>query len=706
LARIGAVLPGGFTITRAKIRGVESQGMICSRKELGLGTEADGIWEMDPASPTGVDVAKSFGESDRILEVELTPNRPDCLSHLGLARELAAYLHLPLKARPEPKVPEATTACASIAVETAAACPRYVGRCFENLTIGPSPAWLAAKLESVGLRPINNLVDITNYLLMDVGQPMHAFDLDTLEGGIIVRFAKSGESITALDEKQYALNDKCLVIADGKKPVALAGVMGGLNTGVTAKTKRALLESATFDPATVRRTSQILKLKSDASYRFERGTDPEQAWSASQRATELILSLCGRQVTMSQARDVRPTPKAAAPIIVTCQRINGILGSQLPSQEVENALRSLGGKLDKQGDTISLAAPSWRRDLTTAWDLAEEVARLTGYDNIPYRTPSMAAEPTPPLPAQRIAERCRQRLCALGLTETFNYDFISDKVAAQASLPGPFIRVKNPLSEDYANLRPTLLAGLLRVARVNLNNGAETLRLFELGASYQVKGQEVIETQQATGLLLGPAQRHWQAPRGRKLDFYDAKGVVGGLLAAIPGLSWKPFAEAKTPSDPLFHPRASLRLFGPKGPLACVGLLHPRAARAWDLEREDVSLFEVDLSALTALPAPQARFAAFGVFPGSNRDVSFLVDAKTPYAQVEAAAQAAKVGELRGLELVDKFMGQGVPEGKQSLTVRLRFGRDDRTLKDEEVSSAVERVLGELSRQLGAVLRS
>ncbi|MDD5657810.1 MAG: phenylalanine--tRNA ligase subunit beta [Elusimicrobia bacterium] len=706
LARVGAILPGGLAITRAKIRGVESHGMICSRRELGLGGNGEGIWVMDPSSPSGADVAELLGGTDRILDVELTPNRPDCLSHLGLARELAAFLRLPLKPRPEPKLPAAHGPCAPARVEDERACPRYVGRVFENLSIRPSPAWLAAKLESVGLRPINNLVDITNYLLMDAGQPMHAFDLDALEGGIVVRFARSGEKIAALDEKEYQLSERCLVIADQARPVAIAGIMGGLKTGVTEKTRRAFLESACFDPATVRRGSQLLKLKSDASYRFERGADPEAAGSASLRAAELIVSLCGPDVRMSEPIDLRAAAAAPAPIAVTSARINEILGSDFAADAVEGTLRALGGRLEKQDQTLRLTPPSWRRDLATVWDLAEEVARLAGYESIPYETPSGPLQPSRLLPGQAVAERCRSRLCGLGLAEACNYDFISDKAAAQAGLPGPLVRVMNPISEDYANLRPSLFAGLLRNARLNLNNGARTLRLFELGKSYRLAKDGVVETTQAAGLLLGQRQAHWQAPRGRRLDFYDAKGVVEGLLAAIPGLAWRPFAQASGDSDPFFHPRASLRLFGPKGPLACAGLLHPRAARAWELEREEASLFEVDLDALARLEPPRARFAPFGVFPGSDRDLSFLVDAKTRYGDVEAAVLGAGVAELRAVELVDKFTGPGVPTGKQSLTIRLRLGRDDRTLKDAELSQAAGRVLEELVRKLGAVLRS
>jgi phenylalanyl-tRNA synthetase beta chain len=706
LARVGAVLPGGFKIERSKIRGVESQGMICSRKELGLACaegagDGDGIWVLDPATAVGQDVAASLGDPDHILEVEFTPNRSDCLSHLGLARELSAYFKIPLRQQPAPVIPSGAIPCGALKVEAPQACPRYVGRSFEGLAVGTSPGWLAAKLEAVGLRPINALVDITNYLLMDVGQPMHVFDADKLDGGVIVRFAKPGEKIVALDEKEYSLTERCLVIADQKKPVAIAGVMGGRDTGVTEKTKRAFLESAFFDPPTVRRASQALRLKSDASHRFERGTDPEAAWTASLRATELILKLCGRGVKCSEASDCRAPAAPPSPIRVSGGRINEILGSAFPADAVESSLRRISAGLEKRGEIMSFTPPSYRRDLTTAWDLAEEVARLAGYENIPYRCAPQAPAPSRALPAQTLTDRTRRRLAGLGLCEAYNYDFISDKLAALARLQMRLIRVKNPLSEEYANLRPTLLVGLLNNARLNLNNGAEAVRLFELGKVYAAAGTAVSESAHVAGLLLGPAAKH--------LGFFDAKGVVEELLAGIPDIEWLPLSDAaagQTPSDPIFHPRGSLRLRHAKGVLGTVGILHPGVARAWDMERAEACLFQLDLDLIAQVEIAKTQFAPFSVFPRSSRDLSFLVDSTARYGDVLGTIRGAGVMELRDVELVDKFTGQGVPSGKQSLTVRLHFGLADRTLKDSEVAAAAERILAELQRRQGAVLRS
>ncbi len=707
LARVGAILPGGFQLTKSKIRGVESHGMICSVRELGLGEEADGIWAMDTALPVGSDLAKSLGQTDCVLDVEITPNRPDCLSHLGLARELSAFLHIPLKTSPQKKLPEGTIPCLDVQVQDPKACPRYVGRSFEGLRIAASPGWLAAKLEAVGLRPIHNLVDITNFLLMDLGQPMHAFDADKLEGGLVVRFARPGEKIIALDDKQYTLTERCLVIADQKKPVAIAGVMGGRDTAVTQMTKRAFLESATFDPTVVRRTSQALRLKSDSSYRFERGTDPGAAQAASQIATELIQRLCATpdlKISGTIDRDSVPAPK---PIDVTSSRLNAILGTSFSEAIVESTLKPISAQLEKSGPAWRFTPPSYRRDLATPWDLAEELARLTGYDQIPYRETPIVLKSSSDLPSQTLADKVRGRLVSLGFSEAYNLDFISDKLAAQARLSCGLVRVKNPISEDYANMRPTLLTGLLQNARLNLNNGAQTLRLFELGKTYVPRAKEVAETTRAAGLLLGPAASHWKSSRGQRLDFYDAKGAVEELLAGVAGIGFLPLSGAEPMgADPLFHPVGALRLRLPSGILGTVGLLHPTVARAWEMEREEVCIFELDLDLLAGLHAPAPRFAPFSVFPGSTRDISFLVDTATPYDSLAATIRQPSDTQLKGIDLVDKFTGKGVPQGKQSLTIRLSFGRDDRTLQDAEVTAAVETILAKLSRKHGAVLRT
>jgi len=708
LARVGAVLPGGRAIGRASIRGVESQGMICSAEELGLGAQkSDGILVMDPGTEVGTDLAGKLGQADEILDVEITPNRPDCLSHLGLARELSACFRLPLKAPPEPRLPAPEGACLRVAVEEPEACPLYVGRVLTGLAVGPSPGWLAARLEAVGLRAINNLVDATNYILLDMGQPLHAFDLDQLEGGqIVVRYAEAGERLLALDNRNYELSPECLVIADANKPVALAGVMGGLESSVTGKTTRCFLESAHFFPPAVRLTSQSLRLRSESSYRFERGTDPAAVEAASARAAELILGLCGTNAKATEPVQTGPGRPRPAPILVTAERINGILGSSFPEEEIRGALGAIAS-LSSEGEGLGLHPPSYRSDLATPWDLAEEAGRLLGYENIPSRQARIPLEPSQILRSQALAERCRDRLAALGLSEAYNYDFVSERLLKLSRIETPFlVRVANPLSEDWAALRPNLLIGLLKNAATNANRGAPSLRLFEIGKAYRRGATGVEENRRVSGVLFGPvAEATWRS-RARESDLYDAKGLVADLLCGLPGISWAPLREGPPdPGDPLLLPAASLRLRSSKGSLGAVGVLHPQAARAWELERQGVILFDLDLDLLAGSEPLQRRYRPYSPYPFVRRDLSVLVSRGSSYGKVERAVRACGIEELRSLELVDVFSGKGIPPGKRSLTLRLLFGREDRTLRDEEVNAAVEKVLSEL-KGLGAVLRA
>jgi phenylalanyl-tRNA synthetase beta chain len=710
LARVGAALPGGMKIGQAKLRGVESNGMICSGKELGLGQDGAGILVLPPETALGLDFAGTLGPCDDILEVEITPNRPDCLSHLGLARELAAYFRMPLKPTPAAS-PVAAGAAAGMKLDVRApqACPRYMGLMIEGLTIGPSPAWLKQRLESVGLRPINAVVDVTNFLLMDMGQPLHAFDADTLDGGtVIVRWAAAGETLKALDGATYSLNENCLVIADSRKAVAIAGVMGGLETAVTEKTKRVFLESAHFFPPAVRKASQSLRLRSDSSYRFERGTDIAAVEEASRRAAELILSLCGGKA--SKPVESYPEKRQASAIPVSVERINGILGSDFSAESVEGCLRAIAAFLTKEGESLRFTPPSYRGDLATAWDLAEETGRLLGYDNVPSRLPAAPMKPSRSLPLQTAVQRCVERLAGLGLHEAYNYDLLAEKTLTRCRIPlDGAARVSNPLSQDWTILRPSLLPGLLANALTNVNHGAEQVRLFEVGKTYVRAGDRLEETLHISGVLFGEAAApHWRGG-GRSTDFYDAKGLVADLARGLAGLEWLPLdapASSKTDSDPLFHPKASLRLKLPRGVFGTVGALHPTVARAWGLDKEEPVLFDLRLELLADAEAAQALFKPFSAFPGSKRDLSFLLPVTVPYAAVESSIRSCAIAELQGAELIDVFKGEGVPAGRQSLTVRLQFGRDDRTLKDSEVTAALERLLQELSSRHDAVLRS
>ncbi|MBI4060187.1 MAG: phenylalanine--tRNA ligase subunit beta [Elusimicrobia bacterium] len=707
-ARPGAVLPGNFKIEGRKLRGVESEGMICSRSELGLPKDADGIWIMSEGPELGADVGSLLGPADDILEVEITANRPDALSHRGLARELAAYFREDLKPLGAGAA-ESAKSSFPVAVTDKDACPYYGARLIEGVSVGESPAWLKAKLETIGLRPINNVADITNYILHDVGQPLHAFDADKLAGSrIIVRRSKAGEKLTALDHKTYDLPEGLLVIADGNKPVALAGVMGGEDTAVTAATKRVLLEGAFFAPAEVRKSSQKTRLRSDSSYRFERGADPRAARTAADRATALILQLAGG--TAARPAEAAAAASAARPRVrASAARINAVLGSNFEEEAVRRVLASIGDLRDEAGG-FQFAAPTWRHDLSTVNDLAEEVGRFLSYDNVPYRMAPMSPRTARLTPVEVESRRVRARLAALGLFEAYNYDLLSEKTLAACRLPGDDgPRVSNPLSEDWAVLRPSLLPGLLKNAQYNLSRGADAVRFFELGKSYALRGKEVDETWRVAAVLLGPVlDSRWQAARSPRASFYDGKAILEDLLDGVGAVAWDKLsapAAGRTPSDPLFHPANSLRALVNGTPVGTVGWLHPRVARAYDLEGEGAVVIDADLDWLAGRETTAARFREFSALPVSRRDLAVVLDRKTPYERVEAVVRGCRIEELQDVLLFDVYAGKNVPEGRISLAIRLTFGRADRTLTDAEIAKAVETITAALSRELGASLR-
>ncbi len=708
-ARIGAVLPGDFKIGKAKLRGVESSGMICSRSELGLPKDVDGIWIMGEGPALGTDVGSLLGPTDDVLEVEIASNRPDCLSHRGLARELSAYFHQTLTTLTGALEEAPLSGKTSISVEDHEACPFYSARLIEGVKVGESPAWLKSRLEAIGLRPINSVADITNFILHDIGQPLHAFDADKLAGSkIIVRRSKAGEKLLALDHKTYNLPEGLLIIADAEKPVALAGVMGGEETAVTHATTRVLLEGAYFAPGEVRKSSQTTHLRSDSSYRFERGADPAAARGAAKRAAGLIVELAGGKAEPSVETGA-PGP-AAAPIGTTVARLNRILGTEFSNAETTACLKSIALDLKTEGDHLSFMAPSWRHDLLTANDLAEEVARFLGYEHVPYRMAPMSAKAARLTPVETQSRRARARLAGLGLSEAYNYDLLSEKalVSCRLSAEGQ-PRVAKPLSEDWAVLRPSLLPGLLKNAQYNLSRGADAARFFEIGKVYARRAQEVDEVWRAAGVLLGPVlDARWQPARSPRAGFHDAKAVVETLLEKAGTVRWSKPGEpgaGKTPSDPLFHPVNSLRALINGSPIATVGWLHPRVARAFDLEREGAVIFDADLGWLADREEAPVRLRGFSALPVSRRDLALVVDKTMPYERVDSVVRSCALEALQEILLFDVYEGKGIPEDKKSLAVRLTFGRCDRTLTDAEVNAAVETITAALDRDLGARLR-
>ncbi|MBI5595187.1 MAG: phenylalanine--tRNA ligase subunit beta [Elusimicrobia bacterium] len=700
-AKAGARLPGDFHIKKSKIRGAVSEGMICSTKELGLpDTGLDGIMVLAPDAPLGTDFASTLGPGDTFLDVEIPSNRADCLSHLGLARELAVNLALTVRPPAAAALSETGPAPLPVTVADPAACPRYTGRLVEGVTVGPSPDWLKLRLEGLGLRSINNVVDVTNLVLMELGQPLHAFDADKLSGGRLeVRNARPGETLKALDGKERALTAEDLVIADGSAPVALAGVIGGEPTGVTEATTRVFIECARFSPSRVRRAAKHHGLRTDSSFRFERGLDPAGQAGAAGRAAALIVATAGGRC--GPLSDTAPAAPARPLVMVSAARINEILGTAHPAEAVEGVLRRLASDVRDAGPEMGFVPPSWRLDLATPQDLAEEAARHLGYDAIPEEI-SPARMPVPSVhgPAD-LRERLADALAGLGFTEAMTYDMVSDKevdlllgpASAVDALDRPvrrddLARLLNPLSEDWAAMRPTLLLGLLKSARLNQNRGVHAVRLFEEGRVYAKDGPALAERARLSGLWAGPwpERAHWRRP-AQAPDAHEVQGLLAALLRRWP-VSFRPAG----PSDGLFHPKASVQVLVGGRLAGRAGELHPETLRRWDL-RGAGSAFELDLEALLASPAAPARYSPVSPFPAVERDLSLYVDEGLEYGGLEAVVRALGLPALARVELIDVYSGSGVPAGRKSWTLRFTFSLADRTLADADIKAAMDAVM-------------
>jgi len=703
LARVGARLTGNFKIKKSKIRGEVSHGMICSGKELGVSSETEGILVLSPDAPLGADVAGLLGDKDTGFELEVTPNRPDVLSHLGLARELAWSLRLPLK---DPLAggqgpTEASGTALPFKIEEADACPRYLGRTLTGLKIGPSPSWLTRRLETCGLRPINNLVDITNYVLLERGHPLHVFDQDLIESGkLTIRRAKKGDKILALDDKTYRLDGSDLVIADGKRAAAIAGVIGGVETSVSEKTTTAFLECAYFDPAGIRHTARRLRIRTDSSYRFERGADPGGVPAASARAALLAAELCGAKSTPAQDDD---RTKARPSIRLDHARMETSLGMEVESTEAEKILRGLDTHLeaDEQGWTVH--APTWRPDLTIEADLCEEIARHVGYDRIPTAVSPIPATLTAEPASQAWLGTFRERLVGLGFFEAMTYDFLSEGDLADTRLPAGR-RLANPISTDWVFLRPSLLPGLLRSLRHNLHRGADSIRLFESGKAFGPDG----ESAKISGIMAGPGRTNW-ASGAEPLEFAALKGVVETLFSGLVDLKLQ---TAENP-DPHLSPKRSLRVFL-KAPnaagsgtvpveLGSFGQVHPSVLRAWDVP--EAWYFEFDLERLPGSPPWSRRLRPIAPYPSSTRDLSIVLPEEVSWEEIDRSVRRTAGKDLEDVSLIDVFTGGPIPQGVRSLTLRLTLASKKKTLGEKDIQAAVERILKALIG-LGASLRT
>src|SRR5437870_6266968 len=683
LALPGAKLPNGTEIRKSKLRGVESEGMLCSPIELGLGDDASGLLILPPDAKIGTPIGDLFPE-DTILDVEITPNRGDLLSHFGLAREIAALTGKKLKSTPrESKIAIKKT---GVTITATRECPFFSARKIDNVKVSPSPQWLRTKIESVGIRSINNIVDISNFVMLELGQPTHAFDADKLRGDINVRLARDGEKFLALDGKTYSLKPDNLVVADQERTVGIGGVMGGEETAVTDSTKNILLEAAYFLPASIRRTARDLNLSSDASYRFERGVDPEMVLRASQRATELIQEIAGG----TPAKEIQTAGKLPAnppDVSLTYEKCDRVVGIAIKPKTVDEILTGFGLMKTSAAKITKWKIPSYRRDLQRDIDLIEELVRAHGADKISGTdrsrfTPASIADRT-----HDLESAWRQRLAAVGLDEVRTSKLLPrERFAFSESA----IELRNPLSEDHVALRPSILVGLLGVLDRNIRAGAERVAIFEIGRTFiPPSGKE----ERHLGILLWgnvASAPNWRSPKSRGLDLFD---LTGALECVVPNLSFHPgkFPDLALPVDVF----SGDQMIGFGGQLSAAKSTAPGP----------VFVAEVHADLLLIAEETATKFREIEKFPAVTRDIAMIVPEEIPHETILRSIEEPREPLLESVELFDLFSGREIGAARKSLAYRLTYRDRSRTLTSEEVNAAHAKIRERLRRDLGAELR-
>lgn len=711
LVLLGAELPSGQVMEETDIRGVRSTGMLTSEAELIVGPDASGIMSLPGTARPGQGLKDALGLEDWVFEIGVTPNRPDCLCLLGVAREVAGLLGRTLK-YPRVEMREAGERIAdqtSVTILAPDHCPRYAARVITGVKIGPSPFWMVERLAGTGLRAINNVVDITNFVLMETGQPLHAFDMDRLSGPrIVVNTAEEGDRFVTLDDTERILGPETLMIRDAEKPVALAGIMGGLNSEITPETTDVLLESAYFNPVSIRRTSKTLGLSTEASFRFERGIDPQGCVFAADRAAALMGNLAGGRVSAGVI-DENPRPAKKVFIPFSPAKCNAFLGTGAKAEHMVGGLEGIGLEVSGDGDELTVKAPSFRVDLTREVDLFEEVARLVGYDQVPVTLPPARAEAEPAEPSRPLRAEVRTVLEGLGLYEIITYSFISEDFCDKLGLPDDderrlTVRIVNPLSEDQTLMRTTLAPGLLDVLRRNQSFKVWDVGLFEIGKVFFRRDDRELPDERlfAGGLLAGQRNDLSWHHKAEPVDFYDLKGIVEDLLEdlRIPG---PVFARRDAPV--YYDPAVSAQVFAGETPLGWLGRLRASAAKAFDL-REAPFIFELDLAALLKVREGVPQFSALPRFPSVERDLALILDSNVEAGRVYDFIRGLAEEYLTELSLFDAYEGSQVGQGRKSLAFRLLYRSVEKTLTDEEVNTIHERVTEKVLQAFSAALRS
>ena len=701
----GAVLPNGTEIRKATLRGVDSAGMLCSAVELGLAEDSSGLMVLPADSRPGTALERLLQLDDRTIEIELTPNRGDCLSIAGLAREVAALTavrYTPVAIRPVAPKSKRTLA---VTLSAQADCAAYAGRVIEGIDPqAATPLWLRERLRRSGVRSIHPVVDVTNYVMLELGQPMHAFDLARLDGDIRVRRAAAGERLTLLDGNALQLEASDLVIADRRAAVALAGIMGGQDSAVSDSTRDLFLESAWFRPETIGPRARHHGLHSDSSHRFERGVDPQQQRRALERATALIVAICGgRPGPVREARAAAQLPMRR-PIVLRAARLQRLLGMSLPATTVESILKRLGLRVARAGSKGEPAwkatPPAWRYDLAREVDLIEELVRVHGYDKVPVHRARMPMAMRP-LPEGRVTEqRLRALLADRDYQEAITYSFVDPALQAQLHPEANGLALANPISAELAHMRLSLWPGLVQAALYNQNRQQSRVRLFEIGRRFRPRGKGGVDEQTVvSGLATGAAFAEQWGLAARPVDFYDVKGDLEALLA----LGGPGRFRLQPGVHPALHPGQTAEIVTGEGrAVGVLGVVHPDVQAKTGLDKSTI-LFEIELDPVQAAIIPE--FREISRYPAVRRDLALIVDNQVPAQRVVDTIRSAAGGMLTNLELFDEYRGEGIDSGRKSLAVGLTFQDTSRTLNDEDVETVVGRVVAAVQAELGALLR-
>lgn len=699
VALVGAVLPGNFKIKKSKLRGELSLGMLCSEKELGLAKDADGLMELSNDAPIGTDIREYLALNDSIIELDLTPNRADCLSIEGVAREIAVLNKMDWNSVAFAPAEISHDAVIDVKIEEQQACPRYLGRLIKNVNPNAeTPLWMQERLRRSGLRSLGPLVDVTNYVLLELGQPLHAFDADKLSGSITVRTGKKGEKLALLNEQTITLDGTALVIADEKQALALAGVMGGENTSVTELTKNIFLECAFFTPVTIAGKARQFGLHTDSSHRFERGVDFTLQQRAIERATQLIVDITGGSVgAISEVTSTDSLPQRPA-VTLRRQRIQRVLGISMADEDISQIFTGLGMQVESFDEGWHITPPGCRFDITIEADLLEEVGRIYGYNNLPNSSLLMRSELGKAEEAVLPLARIEDLLVDKGYQEVITYSFVDESIQKMIAPDVPFIRIQNPISSELSVMRTTLWCGLINAALHNTKRQQNRVRLFESGLRFIKRNDEMLQQRMISGLILGSALPEQWSEKSRKVDFFDLKGDLTAIFALN-----NDTVSYQNSTHPALHPGQSADILNAQGEkIGLMGMLHPTLEKQLDFDTP-VFLFELDQALVFKKQVP--TFAALSKFPSVRRDMALLVKEEVTSAEITKCIHDCNEKVIQDVLIFDIYRGEGVENGYKSVALSLMLQDFTQTLSDSEIDAIFSRVLTALKKIINAKLR-